>query len=169
MIATNLLTTALAAATFLSTISVAAPVKGFSTNILISRQSNLKFPFFTEKVRGVNLGGWFVLEPWITPSVFANQPGNVVDEFTLTQQLGNEAATSLLSNHWNTWITQVCWLIYRLMCSKSNINIGRLQPDRRSWSQLCPHPNRYSSNHYTINASLILTTTRLLVYRSYRR
>jgi glucan 1,3-beta-glucosidase len=23
-----------------------------------------------QKVRGVNTGGWFVLEPWITPSIF---------------------------------------------------------------------------------------------------
>jgi glucan 1,3-beta-glucosidase len=107
MVANNLFATALAAASFLSTFTVAAPVSGFSTRILNSRQSDLKFPFYTEKVRGVNLGGWFVLEPWITPSVFANQPANVVDEYTLTQQLGKDAATSLLSDHWNTWITQV--------------------------------------------------------------
>lgn len=109
MVATNLLTTALAATSFLSTLTVAIPVKGFSTtNILNSRQSNLKFPFYTQKVQGVNLGGWFVLEPWITPSVFSNQPANVVDEYTLTQQMGKDAATSLLSSHWNSWITQVC-------------------------------------------------------------
>lgn len=31
------------------------------------------------KIRGVNLGGWFVLEPWITPSIFEATPDNVVD------------------------------------------------------------------------------------------
>lgn len=25
---------------------------------------------FNQQVRGVNLGGWMVLEPWITPSLF---------------------------------------------------------------------------------------------------
>jgi hypothetical protein len=25
---------------------------------------------FNNQVRGVNLGGWMVLEPWITPSLF---------------------------------------------------------------------------------------------------
>ena len=40
---------------------------------------DLKFNFGQDKVRGVNLGGWLVLEPWITPSIFEATPGNVVD------------------------------------------------------------------------------------------
>lgn len=28
------------------------------------------FDYNGQKVRGVNTGGWFVLEPWITPSIF---------------------------------------------------------------------------------------------------
>jgi glucan 1,3-beta-glucosidase len=68
----------------------------------------LAFDYNGEKVRGVNLGGWFVLEPWITPSLFepwANG-GGVVDEYTFTQTLGKDAALSQLTQHWNTWITQ---------------------------------------------------------------
>ncbi|KAI1636144.1 putative Exo-beta-1,3-glucanase [Biscogniauxia mediterranea] len=65
-----------------------------------------KFAFGVDKVRGVNLGGWLVLEPWITPSVFDSTPDNVVDEFTLTQTLGADAAAQLLDKHWSTWITQ---------------------------------------------------------------
>lgn len=59
-------------------------------------------------MRGVNLGGWFVLEPWITPSLFAPwaDGGDVVDEYTFTQTLGTTAATNQLYAHWNTWITQ---------------------------------------------------------------
>ncbi|PMD38355.1 glycoside hydrolase family 5 protein [Hyaloscypha variabilis F] len=59
-------------------------------------------------VRGVNLGGWFVLEPWITPSIFepyANG-GGVVDEYTLSATLGTSAAQSLLEQHWGSWITE---------------------------------------------------------------
>jgi glucan 1,3-beta-glucosidase len=40
---------------------------------------DLRFNFGQDKVRGVNLGGWLVLEPWITPSIFEATPGNVVD------------------------------------------------------------------------------------------
>jgi glucan 1,3-beta-glucosidase len=52
----------------------------------------------------VNTGGWFVLEPWITPSLF--EGNGAVDEYTLTQELGKDAAKSKLSQHWNSWITQ---------------------------------------------------------------
>ncbi|KAF2852547.1 glycoside hydrolase family 5 protein [Plenodomus tracheiphilus IPT5] len=62
------------------------------------------FDFNGEKVRGVNTGGWFVLEPWITPSIF--EGNNAVDEYTFTQQLGADAARSRLQEHWNSWFTQ---------------------------------------------------------------
>ncbi|KAK4995410.1 hypothetical protein LTR28_000533, partial [Elasticomyces elasticus] len=70
------------------------------------RDDPLKFNYNGEKVRGVNLGGWFVLEPWITPSIFEATPDNVVDEYTLCQTLGKSEALNRLSKHWNTWITQ---------------------------------------------------------------
>jgi len=56
----------------------------------------------------VNLGGWFVLEPWITPSIFSEWANSqtVVDEYTYTKTLGKGEASSRLTNHWNTWITQ---------------------------------------------------------------
>jgi len=65
---------------------------------------DLKFDYNGEKVRGVNLGGWFVLEPWITPSMF--EDNDAVDEYTLTKILGKEAAKSKLSPHWNSFITE---------------------------------------------------------------
>lgn len=88
---------ALAALTLLSPLTFAAPTK---------RDDSLKFDFGNTKIRGVNTGGWFVLEPWITPSIFENQPDDVVDEYTLCQHMGYDAAHSLLENHWNSWITQ---------------------------------------------------------------
>ena len=56
----------------------------------------------------MNLGGWFVLEPWITPSIFSQWADgtSVVDEYTYCKTLGASEAESRLSNHWNTWITQ---------------------------------------------------------------
>jgi glucan 1,3-beta-glucosidase len=65
----------------------------------------LKFDYNGEKVRGVNLGGWFVLEPWITPSMFEKHD-DAVDEYTLTKSLGKDQAKSILTDHWNSWITE---------------------------------------------------------------
>lgn len=69
---------------------------------------DLKFPYGDEKVRGVNLGGWLVTEPWITPSLYEQwSDGNSVkDEYTMTAALGKDAAQAKLSAHWDSWITQ---------------------------------------------------------------
>ena len=63
----------------------------------------LAFDYNGNKVYGVNLGGWFVLEPWITPSMFSD--GSSKDEYELCKALGGNAL-STMSNHWNSWITQ---------------------------------------------------------------
>jgi len=74
----------------------------------IRQKRQLTFNYNDDKVRGVNLGGWFVLEPWITPSIFAPwaNGGGVVDEYTFTQTLGKQEAQNRLNIHWDTWITQ---------------------------------------------------------------
>nr|GAT57439.1 glycoside hydrolase family 5 protein [Mycena chlorophos] len=65
------------------------------------------FAYGTDKVRGVNLGGWLVLEPWITPSIFDNTGNSaIVDEWTFGQLQSHSTALSVLTNHWNTWITE---------------------------------------------------------------
>jgi glucan 1,3-beta-glucosidase len=62
------------------------------------------FDYNNEKVRGVNTGGWFVLEPWITPSLF--EGNDAVDERTFSAILGKDAAKSRLEEHWNSWFTE---------------------------------------------------------------
>jgi len=65
------------------------------------------FPYGSQQVRGVNLGGWLVLEPWITPSLFDNTGNSaIVDEWTFGQYQNAATAKSVLTNHWNTWITE---------------------------------------------------------------
>jgi len=65
------------------------------------------FPYGSQKVRGVNLGGWLVLEPWITPSIFDNTGNtNIIDEWTFGQLQDRTTALNVLTNHWNTWITE---------------------------------------------------------------
>ncbi|GAB7353179.1 hypothetical protein MBLNU459_g3707t1 [Dothideomycetes sp. NU459] len=64
------------------------------------------FDWGNEVMRGVNLGGWLVLEPWITPSIFQAYPitEGIVDEYTLGEKLGYQAAKSVLTTHWNNWV-----------------------------------------------------------------
>ncbi|KAJ7361425.1 glycoside hydrolase family 5 protein [Mycena albidolilacea] len=65
------------------------------------------FAYGSTKVRGVNLGGWLVLEPWITPSLFDNTGNaNIVDEWTFGSLQSKATATAALTTHWNTWITE---------------------------------------------------------------
>lgn len=55
-------------------------------------------------IRGVNLGGWLVLERWITPSLFAGT--KAADEYTLCETLGPEKATARLERHRETFIRE---------------------------------------------------------------
>ncbi|GAA5936736.1 hypothetical protein JCM1841_001983 [Sporobolomyces salmonicolor] len=58
-------------------------------------------------IRGVNIGGWLVLEPWITPSLFdATGNASVVDEWTFCESLGYREAYARLSSHWATFYTE---------------------------------------------------------------
>jgi len=62
-----------------------------------------------EPIRGVNLGGWFVLEPWITPSIFY-QVANITNSSVpleewevhqkLREHLGDTEALGFMSRHW---------------------------------------------------------------------
>ncbi|KAL1925529.1 uncharacterized protein VTP21DRAFT_412 [Calcarisporiella thermophila] len=56
------------------------------------------------KVRGVNLGGWLILEPFITPSFF-NETG-AVDEYSLSRALGQKEAQRRLEKHYDTFVTE---------------------------------------------------------------
>ncbi|KAK0200843.1 glycoside hydrolase family 5 protein [Desarmillaria ectypa] len=65
------------------------------------------FAYGTDKVRGVNLGGWLVLEPWITPSLFENTGiSTIVDEWTFCEYQDADTARETLTKHWSTWITE---------------------------------------------------------------
>ena len=72
------------------------------------------------KIRGVNLGGWLVLEKWITPTLFAGETAE--DEYTFTLALGKAKAAKVLQHHRETWITadDFKWL------AKHGINSVRL-------------------------------------------
>ncbi|KAH9973194.1 glycoside hydrolase family 5 protein [Lactifluus volemus] len=65
------------------------------------------FEYGSVKVRGVSLGGWLVLEPWITPSLFDNTGNpNIVDEWSFAELQDRNVAQEVLETHWLTWITE---------------------------------------------------------------
>lgn len=86
---------------------------GLNTDYDDSTQANENTPKLNEAwsygstpIRGVNLGGWLDLEPFITPSLFNYPSGdNVVDEWTLCEKLGSSAAYTL-ETHYSTFVTQ---------------------------------------------------------------
>jgi len=57
--------------------------------------------------KGVNIGGWLVLESWITPSLFSSNgvPGGT-GEWGFCLQLGKSKAQQALQGHWDTWVTK---------------------------------------------------------------
>lgn len=68
-------------------------------------------------IRGTSLGGWLVLEPWITPSLFyqflgatdsvGRFQGNVaIDSYTFCEVLGGKEANRQLRIHWRYWVTE---------------------------------------------------------------
>jgi hypothetical protein len=66
---------------------------------------------FNNQIRGVNLGGWMVLEPWITPSLFYQFLGGdektaAFDMYTFCDRLGPKKANKQLRRHWETWVTE---------------------------------------------------------------
>ncbi|KAH7096198.1 glycoside hydrolase family 5 protein [Auriculariales sp. MPI-PUGE-AT-0066] len=87
-----------------------ASLKLLSTVLLLSQAVqaiSYGFPYSKNATRGVNLGGWLVLEPWITPSLFDNtNDGRVVDEYTFGRYVPSTTARSTLKRHWDTFITE---------------------------------------------------------------
>ncbi len=66
----------------------------------------------TPKIRGVNLGGWLVLEKWMVPSLFEDLAAT--DETSWCAQLGPKAEPRL-RRHWDSFVTEddFAWLAQR--------------------------------------------------------
>ena len=62
------------------------------------------------KIRGVNLGGWLVLEKWIKPSLFSEWDAfdkkAPKDQWTYCETLGKTECKKRLEQHWDTWVTE---------------------------------------------------------------
>lgn len=61
---------------------------------------------------GTNIGGWMVLEPWITPSLFyrflgkTKSEGVGMDSWTLCETLGPKEGNAVMREHWDMWYTE---------------------------------------------------------------
>jgi glucan 1,3-beta-glucosidase len=71
---------------------------------------NLKkdFGYGKTPIRGVNVGGWLNIEPFITPSYFENYGvrEGIVDEYTLVTKLGAAKAKSTLEEHYSSFVNR---------------------------------------------------------------
>lgn len=91
------------------------PIMGLNDSWNDNQQANPSVLPLTEKwnyghtpIRGVNLGGWLEIEPFITPSFFSNYTAseNIVDEWTLSTRLGPDGAASVIEKHYATFVTR---------------------------------------------------------------
>ncbi|KAE9962993.1 hypothetical protein BLS_009810 [Venturia inaequalis] len=63
---------------------------------------NSSFGYGQRPFRGVNLGGWLSPEPFITPSLFAD---DIPHEYTMSKKLGDKLAPTL-EKHYSTFVTE---------------------------------------------------------------
>ena len=93
-------------------------------------------------LRGVNLGGWLVLEKWITPSLFAGL--KATDETSYCVELGTAEATKRLRHHWETFITRddFAWL------QRAGINAVRLPVGHWLFGPDYPYHRSYGGTRY---------------------
>ncbi|OCH93675.1 glycoside hydrolase family 5 protein [Obba rivulosa] len=75
--------------------------------------ARLTFAGIPDKIQGVNLGGWLVLEPWMLPAEWEAMGGQQCDD--CSQCIGSEfkfaeaypnTVDEQFAKHWSTWFTQ---------------------------------------------------------------
>ncbi|CAG9943791.1 unnamed protein product [Clonostachys rosea f. rosea IK726] len=90
------------------------PVMGLNSKWDDSKKANENVPALNEDwgsyadrpARGVNVGGWLNLEPFITPSLFNYDSSmGIIDEWTLCQHYGSSAEKEM-EKHYNSFITE---------------------------------------------------------------
>ena len=73
-----------------------------------------------EKLRGVNLGGWLVLEKWMSPNLFEGTPSD--DEYYLAHDLPEKEYEARINMHRSEFITEADFL----KIAVENFNIVRI-------------------------------------------
>lgn len=90
-------------------------------------------------LRGVNLGGWLLLEKWMKPSLFAGL--EATDETTWCAELGPQAPGRLRA-HWNSFVTRedFAWL------AEAGINTVRIPIGHWILGPPYPYHAKYGAN-----------------------
>lgn len=66
----------------------------------------------SKAMTGTNIGGWMVLEPWISPSLFyrfldkTREEGVGMDSYSLCEALGAKEGNELMRAHWDSFYTE---------------------------------------------------------------
>ncbi|PVH76885.1 glycoside hydrolase family 5 protein [Cadophora sp. DSE1049] len=89
------------------------PIVGLNSTWNNSKQANSNVPplsqpwgsYSDQPFRGISIGGWLSLEPFITPSLFESD-SSLKDEYSLCKKLGPEKAAATLEKHYATFITE---------------------------------------------------------------
>ena len=101
--------------TYTNTTFGGLPVMGLNSTWNDTVQANQYVPSLDKPwaygqmpIRGINLGGWLSIEPFITPSLFNKYKPNegIIDEWTLTNKLGPSTAAKTIEKHYSQFITE---------------------------------------------------------------
>lgn len=101
--ATTTTAAAITAAAFESTAATTFSTSTSSSSTVSSASSsNTAIP---STIRGINVGGWLVLEQWLGGDDFWAQAPDASDEYSFCSALGSGASDALQA-HWASWFTQ---------------------------------------------------------------
>ena len=95
-----------------SSLGVDDPANPFNNNAQANSWTpplNTSWTWGKDRVYGVNLGGWLVMEPFIRPDIYQRYPG-AVDEFTLSTLMAADTANgglAQLETHYDTFVVSV--------------------------------------------------------------
>ncbi|KAB5588979.1 glucan 1,3-beta-glucosidase D [Ceratobasidium theobromae] len=71
---------------------------------------NEPWSYGVDQIRGVNIGGWLVLEPFISPALYEPYQPEAVDEWTLSEAIAANRSSgglrAVLEEHYRTFITE---------------------------------------------------------------
>jgi glucan 1,3-beta-glucosidase len=106
-----------------------------------------------EKINGVNIGGWLVLEPWITPSLFYNSFGLEdkfpIDTYTFCDYYEPEVSNQIFQSHISNWVkeTDIKYL------AESGVNLLRVPIGDWIFEQYGPYEKKSVNNIKCLSGS----------------
>jgi glucan 1,3-beta-glucosidase len=75
----------------------------------LSQPPNIRDIYRYRKQRGVNLGSWFTLEDWLTPSLFGQAANPKSSEMDVLKGMGVDDAKEMLEKHWANFVDDGDW------------------------------------------------------------